>query len=170
MEKSIFEKIRKGEQGMYDPTKRYAFTNPTEDVFKFQWNGVEVEVASKETIELPQYLAVLATTKIIDQMMTEVERKKTEKIREVQPAYIAPNGAGMLGIPAARLPYEKMVIRELAPKTGSDAKLDIIRMKEQVEADIKRSKSEIQPIESVTATVSKGDFSELNERPPVTIA
>ena len=160
---SLFEKIRKGEQGMCDPTKRYALTNKTEEPFSFSWNGSTVDMEIGETIEIPQYLAYLAVNKMIDQMMMAKSSKEFKKAREINPMYIAPNGAGMLGVPSAREVYEKMIVRELAPKTGNDAKLDIIRAREMIEADIKRSKEEIKPVESIK--VEQKEFAELTEKP-----
>lgn len=165
---SLFSEIRSGKQGMFDPTKRYSLTNKTGETFEFQWNGVKVEIAVDESVELPQYLAYIAANKMIDQMMMAKNHKELLKIRETNPAYIAPNGAGLLGVPAAREVYEKMILRELAAKTGNDAKLDIIRMKEQVEADIKRSAQEAQPIGSIK--VAQTEFAELTEKPAAVMA
>lgn len=164
---SIFEKIRKGEQGMYDPTRRYSLTNKTGEPFDFKWNGVVIDMKVDETIELPQYLAYLATNKMIDQMMMGKMKEDLDKARAVNPAYIAPNGAGMLGVPNARIPYEQMIIKELPPKSGNEAQLEIIRVKELVLADIKRSKEETKPIETVV--VQQSEFSELKESAPVMV-
>jgi hypothetical protein len=165
---SLFQAIRKGEQGMFDPTKRYAFTNITDEVFQFGWNGVTIDVAPKETVELPQYLAYQAVNKIIDQMIMSKNKKDLDKVRETNPNYLTPPGAGMMGIPAYRETFEKMVVREIAPKTGNDAKLDVIRAKEQIMADIKRSQEEVKPIETVT--VAPTEFAGLNDHPAVTVA
>ena len=165
---SLFEDIRTGKQGMFDPTKRYALTNKTGEPFEFQWNGVKVNMAVDETLELPQYLAYNATKKMIDQIMQAKSHKELLKAREINPAYISPNGAGLLGVPAARYEVEKMIVTELSPKVGNDAKLDIIRMKEMVEQDIKRSSVKAESISTVTA--SHEVFAELNEKPPVTVA
>ena len=164
---SLFEKIRKGEQGMFDPTKRYAFTNITEELFQFGWNGVTIDVAPKETVELPQYLAYQAVNKMIDQLIMSKNKKDLDKIRETNPAYLTPPGAGMMGIPAYRLTFESAIVRELPPKAGADAKLDIIRAKEQIMSDIKRSQEETKPIETIK--VVQTEFSELNEKAPAIV-
>ena len=164
---SLFEGIRKGAQGMFDPTKRYAFTNITDENFQFGWNGVTIDVAPKETIELPQYLAYQATNKIIDQIIMSKSKRDLDKIRETNPGFLTPPGAGMMGVPAYRLTFEDMVVRELPPKVGAEAKLDIIRAKEQVMSDIKRSSEEVKPIETIK--VAQTEFAELQEMAPAQI-
>jgi hypothetical protein len=164
---SLFEKIRKGEQGMFDPTKRYAFTNITDEPFQFGWNGVNIDVAPKETVEIPQYLAYQAVNKMIDQLIIAKNKKDLDKIRETHPEYLTPPGAGMMGIPAYRVTFESMIVRELPPKVGADAKLDIIRAKEQVMSDIRRSQVETAPIESIK--VAQTEFAELKEMAPAQI-
>ena len=164
---SLFEKIRKGEQGMFDPTKRYSFTNITEEPFQFGWNGINIDVAPGESIEIPQYLAYQANNKMIDSLIMAKNKKDLDKIRETNPAYLTPPGAGMMGVPAYRETFEKLIIKELPPKSGNDAKLDIIRAKEIVMADIKRSQQEVQPIETIK--VAQTEFAELNENAPVQI-
>jgi glutaredoxin-related protein len=149
MNKSLFEDIRIAKQGMFDPSKRYAVKNITGDVFAFRWNGVDIEMKADETIEIPQYLAYNAVNKMIDQMIQGEQTKELMKIRETNPSFIQVNGAGKMGVPAFRLTYENRIVKELSPKVGNDAKLDIIRLREQVEADIKRSQEDVKPIESV---------------------
>lgn len=164
---SLFEEIRTGKQGIYDPLKRYAVKNITSEVFNFQWNGVDIEIKPSETVELPQYLAVNAVNKMIDQVIMGEQKAELDRIRETNPSYLTPPGAGRLGVPAFRLNYENLIVKELSPKVGNDAKLDIIRIREQVEADIKRSTEEVKPIESVK--VSQSEFSELKENEPVQV-
>jgi hypothetical protein len=164
---SLFEKIRRGEQGMFDPTKRYSFTNITDEPFQFGWNGVNIDVAPKESIEITQYLAYQAVNKMIDQLIMAKNKKDLDKIRETNPAYLTPPGAGMMGIPAYRVTFENMIVKELPSKSGNDAKLDIIRAKEAIMSDIKRSAEEPQPIESIK--VAQTEFAELKEVAPAQI-
>lgn len=164
---SMFEAIRKGEQGMFDPSKRYAFTNITDEPFSFGWNGVNIDVAPKETIEIPQYLAYQAVNKMIDQLIMAKNKKDLDKIRETNPAYLTPPGAGMMGIPAYRVTFEDMIVKELTPKSGNDAKLDIIRAKEAVMSDIRRSQEEAKPVESIK--IAQTEFAELKEMSPAQI-
>ena len=163
MNKSLFEDIRIAKQGMFDPTKRYSVKNITGELFSFRWNGVDIEMKVDESLELPQYLAYNAVNKMIDQVIMGEQKKELDKIRETNPSFIAPHGAGRLGVPAYRLQYEQRIVKELSPKVGNDAKLDIVRLREQVEADIRRSSEESKPIESVK--VAQTEFAELNTRP-----
>lgn len=113
--------------GIYDPSKRFEFTNVTDQDFTFTWGGKPIVIKPKQKVILRHHLAVLATTKIVDQIMMDEINKKTAKARESNPNYLAPNQASSLGVPAARDPYEKMVLKELPPETSNEAELGIIR-------------------------------------------
>jgi hypothetical protein len=104
---------------------------------------------------------------MIDQLIMAKNKKDLDKIRETNPAYLTPPGAGMMGIPAYRVTFENMIVKELPSKSGNDAKLDIIRAKEAIMSDIKRSAEEPQPIESIK--VAQTEFAELNTNQPVQI-
>lgn len=153
---------------MFDPTKRYMVKNITGSDFAFQWNGVDINMKPDESLELPQYLAYNAVNKMIDQIIMLEQKKELDKIRETNPAFLTPPGAGKMGVPAFRLQYEERIVRELAPKTGNDAKLDIVRLREQVEADIRRSQEAPKPIEDVK--VSQTEFADLGEHPAVIVS
>ena len=73
---SLFEEIRTGKQGIYNPLARYSVKNITKEVFNFQWNGVDVEIKPGESVEIPQYLAYLAVNKMIDQVIMQERGRK----------------------------------------------------------------------------------------------
>ncbi len=120
--------------GIYDPSKRFAFTNIDTEPFTFYWNKQPITVKVNETVELPHYLAVHATTQLVDKLMIGAERVKTLEIQKTNPSYKAPNAAGSLAVPAAREPWEKKVLKELPPRDDSDAQLQVIRA--QVAAEL----------------------------------
>lgn len=130
-------------QGIYDPTRRFAFTNIDVVPFTFSWAKTPITVKVGETVELPHHLAVLATTQLVDKIMLDEINAKTEKLRAINPMYIAPNQAGSLGVPAAREPYETKILKELPKRDDGDAQLNIIRsqFKEEMSRDLKAENS-----------------------------
>jgi len=123
---------------MYDPTKRFEFTNISDTDFEFKWNGTPIVVKPGKKVILKHHLAVLAATKLCDQLMMADINKRTEEERAKNPMYIAPNRAGSLGVPAARKPYEDKILRELPKLDDNDAQLGIIRSEtiEQLTEDL----------------------------------
>lgn len=158
--------------GIYDPSKRFAFTNVSPAEFTFQWGGIPIKIDAGETVELPHYLAVLATTRLVDNIMIAEIREKEAKIREEtrNPLYRAKTSS--LAVPAARKPYEDKVLKELPAKQGNDAQLNVIRAKltEEIVRDLKAQPSphidNISQVMSTTASqiASKdlGEFADIN--------
>lgn len=126
------------ERGVFDPLKRYAFTNIDGEDYVFQWSGIETTVVPGETIELPEYLALHATRGLVDKIMQGIARKDTLEKQKINPMYLAPQGAGNTGIPMARKPYEDKILKEIPMNKSSDRTLDIKRqqVKEQLLADL----------------------------------
>ena len=51
--------------GVFNPLLKFAFTNITETPFTIKWDGkIVTTLKGGETVELPQYLAVVATKEI----------------------------------------------------------------------------------------------------------
>lgn len=148
-------------QGIYDPSKRFAFTNITDAPFTFAWGNSPITVKPKETIELRHHLAVLATNRIVDQIMIEEMRKKTEAEKLKNPMYLAPNQAGSLGVPAAREPFEKQVLRELALDEESP-QIQVMRaqIREEMARDLNQEKSPA--ITRISEVASVKDFEGVN--------
>lgn len=124
--------------GIFDPLKRFAFTNISDEPYTFQWGGIPTELDPGETIELPEYLALHATRGLVDNLMIGIARKDTEDKQKINPMYLAPNMAGSLGIPAARKPFEDKILKELTYDASSDKTLGIKRqqIKEQLTRDM----------------------------------
>lgn len=129
--------------GIYDPTKRFAFTNIDSEPFTFTWGGKPITVKAGETVELRHHLAVLATTRLVDKIMMDEQNAKTAEMKKINPMYLAPNQAGSLGVPAARAPYEAKVLRELPPREDNDAQLNVIRaeLKDELQKDLSGEKA-----------------------------
>ena len=97
-------------EGVYNPLRRFAFTNITDDLFTFHWNGSPISVKAHETIELPHHLMVIAATKLVDKIMMQQSKEDEIEGRKTDRFY---RGASMLGVPAARKVYEDQIVREL---------------------------------------------------------
>ena len=125
-------------EGIFDPTKRFAFTNITNAPFTFKWNSIPTTVESGETVELPHYLAVHATQHLVDQIMQGEAREDTLAKQKINPMYKAENVAGNMGIPAARKVWEDKILVELSADKSSDKTLGIKRreMQEQILKDL----------------------------------
>lgn len=148
--------------GVYDPRKRFAFTNITEEPFTFSWDGKPVTVPAGVTVELPHHLAVLATTNLVDKIMQGIatddetaQRKKTGNMY-----YRSPKGA-MAGVPAAREVWEKKVIVELEPNMESP---QIALIKAQLAEELTRDLN-AQPAAKVSKmSVPLTEFAEIGSK------
>lgn len=116
-----------------------------------------------EKIELPHHLALLATKKLVDQIMMEETREEEIKTRaeNKNPYWVSPKGVAV-GVPAAREPYEKKVLRELTMGESkiTESQMGIIRseLKDTLTKDMKAAPAG--PIESIN--LPKTEFEEIN--------
>lgn len=149
-------------EGIYDPTKRFAFTNISDETFTFKWGGNPITVKPKETIELPHHLAVLATGKLVDHIMGSEARADELKMRaeNKDPYWRSPKGIAM-GVPEARRPYEEKILRELGPGEESPA-LQVMRaqIKEELQRDLSQEKAK--PISSIK--VGESEFAPIKTK------
>ncbi len=144
-------------QGIYDPTKRFAFTNIADKPFTFTWNKTPITVKAGEEIELPHHLAVLATTQLVDQIMQDDVKQEEEKMKvELRNPQYRSHRAMSAGIPAMRKPIEDKICRELKPNESkiTESQLGIIRaeLKEKIMDDIKKS----EPAAPISGSVMAG--------------
>lgn len=110
--------------GMYNPVLRFGFTNVTDDVFHSGWNSQPYKVQPHQTVKLPHHLARKFTEELVDALM-----KKDNK-------------GMMIGVPAARKPYEDRILTIL-PSENS-AELEIIKndFLEEIKRDASRVEGE----------------------------
>lgn len=174
LDKVYNEKTQKYEdRGMYDPRKRYGFKNITDEPFTFQWNSNPITVKPGTEIELPEHMAILATHKLVDQIMGKIAHEDTVRLREKTGDFTSrsPLGAS-LGIPQARKVWEDKIIRELKVDERSP-EIQVIRaqMKEQIVADLTESQKPPEPIEAVLGGIAQmgnptapAEFSEIPSR------
>lgn len=124
--------------GIYDPSKRFAFTNITDRDFTFHWGGNPITVKPKDTVEMPHHLAVLATGKLVDQIMLGEAREDelTMRAANKDPYWRSPKGISV-GVPAAREPYETKILRELAPdEENPQTAIMRAKMREELQRDL----------------------------------
>lgn len=138
--------------GMFDPLKRYAFTNIDNEDYVFQWGGIKTMVEPGETIELPEYLALHATRGLVDKLMQQKSHNETLEKQKINPMYLAPQGAGFMGVPMQRKPYEDRILKEIPMDKTTDRTLDIKRqkVKEQLLADLSAQPSALGSLPTAT--------------------
>ena len=143
--------------GIYNPAKRYGVKNITDTDFTFTWNGNPITIKVGQEIELPEHMAILATTKMVDQVMHAEADEETARMRKElrDPYWRSPKGISA-GIPMARKPYEDRVIRELSIDEKSP-QYQVLRaeVKEQLLGDLKRGQEPAAPIDGVVAGIAQ---------------
>ena len=154
--------------GIYDPTKRYAWTNVSEEDFASAWNSSPISVKAGDTVELPQHLAVKFTDELVDKLMTQEFKLDEVKMREKNPDLLVPRSPrGMsLGVPAARKVYEDMICRELAPDEESpQMQIERARIKEELLNQMNAEVSKEPPV-TPGSPLNSSEFAELGKSVP----
>lgn len=146
------------QNGLYNPSLRFAFTNITTEDFVSYFNGSPITVKPGQTIELNHYMAVKLTKELVDKIM--IGNAKMDEVAKNQPYYRSPMG-GSLGIPAARKVFEDQILRQLKVDEESP-EIQVLRaqIKAELQADMSAEKSN----EPVKAPASLEEFSELNQQ------
>lgn len=147
--------------GVFNPLRRFAFTNITDDLFTFHWDGKPISVKAHDTIELPHHLMVLAAIKLVDKIMIgnakkdEIEGRKTDRFYR---------GANMMGVPEARKVYEDQIVRELQVDEESP-QIAVLKtqIRDQVLHDIEVGAKKAAPVESIVASVNLDNFAQVKE-------
>lgn len=148
-------------EGLYDPLKRFAFTNITAEPFTFSWDKIPMTVKPSETVELPHHLAVHATGQLVDKIMIEgIKVEEDAMKKEKNDPYFRHPKASSLGVPAARKVYEDKIIRQLAVDEESPYVAQMrMRIKEELSRDMKaepaKAMSSMSPSVSEFAEISK---------------
>lgn len=145
--------------GLYNPLKRFAFTNITADVFESAWDGSPIIVQPGQTIELPHHLADKLTDDLVNRIM--IGDAKLDEVAKNQPYYRSPKGSS-LGVPAARKVWEDQIVRELQVDEESP-EIQVMRAKirEEVLADLKK-----EPAKTEITLPSMTEFAEIREGAP----
>lgn len=149
--------------GIYNPAKRFAFTNITKEDFHSAWGGNPIDVKAGETVKLKHHLAVKLTTELVDKIM--IGQVKLDETQVNQPYYRSPKGTS-LGVPHARKVYEDQILKELPDMPADSAEMQIIRAEtiEQLSKDLKSGQESAKGIESI-AVPTTAQFADLNVKP-----
>jgi len=142
--------------GIYDPSKRFAFTNITDDVFTSAWGGQAITIQPGQTIELQHHLAVKLTGELVDKIM--IGNAHMDELQKNQPYYRSPQGSS-LGVPAARKVWEDQILRELqVDEESPDIQIMRAKIREEILNDIK---AEPAVAGSVPVPTGIGEFADL---------
>lgn len=152
------------DQGVFNPTKRYAFTNITTEDFTSAWGGSPITVKKGQTIELNQHMANKLTNELVDKIIIgnakfdEVEYYKNNP--NTAPNVYRSSKGMSLGVPAARKVWEEKIVRELeVDEESPEIQLMRAQIKEEVMADMAKEKSS-SPV-SIPSSIS--EFAEITE-------
>lgn len=148
--------------GLFNPSLRFAFTNITTEDFVSAWGGSPIIVKAGETVELNHHLANKLTDELVDKIMIGNAKLDEVTYYKNNPgtapnAYRAPSS---LGVPAARKVWEDQIVRQLAVDEESP-EIQVMRaqIKQELMADLSTEKS----AEPVHVPSSLEEFSELRE-------
>lgn len=150
--------------GLFNPLRRFAFTNITEDVFISHWDGQPITVQAGQTVELTHHLANKLTDELVDKIM--IGEAKLDEVTKNQPYYRSPKGSS-LGVPAARKVWEDQIVRELqVDEESPEIQTMRAKIREEVLSDLKRepAKAEIQ-LPSMTEFAEIGQGAPVAEKP-----
>jgi hypothetical protein len=146
-------------EGIYNPLLKFSFTNITEVPFEIKWNGEIVTVLKGgETVELPHYLAVVATKNLVDSIM--IGNAKLDEITyyknnpNTQPNMYRASSA--LGVPAARKVWEDQICR-LMEVDEESPQVQVMRatIKAELMADLGAQPSQGSPLENAPKSLSE---------------
>ena len=148
-------------EGLYNPTLRFAFTNITSQDFTSKWNGQPIIVKAGQTIELPHHLADKLTDELVNLIMIG-----NVKMAEIEYYKNNPNtGPNMfrapssLGIPMARKVWEDKIVRPLAiDEESPEIQVMRLQIREELERDLKA-----EPSKDPVKVPSMGEFAEIKE-------
>ncbi len=149
--------------GIYNPIRRFAFTNILDEVFSSKWDGSPIVVQIGQTVELPHHLAVKLTGELVDKIM--IGNAKMDEVRTNQPYFRSPQGSS-LGVPAARKVWEDQILRELEVDEESP-EIQVLRsqIKTELLNDMKAETSK----EAVKIPSSINEFAELGKTEEVKV-
>lgn len=152
--------------GIFDPSRRFAFTNITDTDFTSYWGGSPITVKSGQTVELSHHLANKMTDEMVDLIM--IGKTKAEEVeakeRLKDPFWRSPT-AGQLGVPAARKVWADQIVRELALDEESP---EIQQMRATMREELLRdmSQDDAGPVEDISIPASATEFAGLSAAAP----
>lgn len=145
--------------GIYDPRKRFAFTNITAEPFNSAWDGQPIGVQAGQTVELPHHLAVKLTGELVDKIM--IGNAKMDEVAKSQPYYVSPR-ATSLGVPSARKVWEDQILVQIESQDNStQAQIDLASIKAELKNNLDPNKQVLEaPLPSKVE-----EFADLTAKP-----
>ncbi len=149
-------------EGVYNPLKRFAFTNITDDLFTFHWDGKPISVKAHDTIELPHHLMYIAATKLVDKIMINDAKRDEEEGKKTDRFY---RGRNMMGVPDARKVYEDQIVRELEVDEESP-QIAVLKaqIRDQVLNDLEVGAKKAAPVESIVASINLDAMTQVKDK------
>ena len=142
--------------GLYNPARRFAFTNITDEEFKSAWDGQPITVKPHQTIELPHHLMVKLTEELVNNLILG-KAVVDEKANSDKPYYRS-NIRNSQFIPAMRKQYEDQIVRELAVDEESP---EIQMMRLQIRDELKRDLERKEGVPSEPTPASIEEFAQI---------
>lgn len=141
-------------EGVYNPSRRFAFTNITEEDFVSAWDGSPITIKPGQTVELSHHLADKLTDELVDKIM--IGNAKLDEVAKNQPYYRSPQGMN-LGVPAARKVWGDQIVRELSVDEESP-EIQVMRaeIKSQLMEDLNKEVSSGPPVLPIIDTEFAG--------------
>lgn len=140
-------------EGIYDPTKRGAFTNWSNEDFVGVWAGEGITIKAGQTVTLPEHLAIKFTGEFVDREM--VKEEMSNFVPSVKWPTYEESEKTMVGIPSARTPYEKKTLKWLE-RSDESPEMQLLRM--QVLDEIKKDFTASPSTEPPRAPSSRKDI------------
>lgn len=127
------------ENGVFDPTRRFAFTNITAEDFRSTWDGRPIDVKAGQTVELPHHLAVKLTGELVDKIM--YGEAHMDEVQKNTPYYRSPKYSSV-GIPQARKVWEDKILQELdVDQQSPEFQIIASKIGEELKRDMSSEKS-----------------------------
>lgn len=120
-------------EGIYDPTKRGAFTNWSDEDFTGVWAGEKILIAKGKTVTLPEHLAIKFTNEFVTREMVKEDIAKF--VPNAKAEVYGQSERTLTGIPAARAPFEAKTLKWL-DRSEESPEMQLLRM--QVFEEVKR--------------------------------
>lgn len=148
---------------IFNPARKFAFTNITEEDFVSAWNGTPITIKAGQTVELPHHLANKMVDELVDKIMIGEAKLDEVAMLEKNPSQPLPrSNKGMsLGVPAVRKVWEDKIVKELVVDPEEPQfKILASQVKAELEADMSR-----EPGGDVSnVVVNKDEFADLTKK------
>lgn len=153
-------------EGLFDPSRRFAFTNITKEDFVSAWGGAPIVIKAGDTVELSHHLANKLVDELVDKIMIGDAKMNEVEYYKANPnttpnSYRAPSS---LGVPLARKEWEDKIVRELAVDEESP---EIAVIRAEVKQEILRDMSKENAAAAIPVPTTVSEFADLDNKTPI---